>query len=249
MKPHFVKLFAALAFIAVLALVGGVVATQQSAAQTGAQEAYPVDTITVNGAGVASGSPDTATLDVGVETINPDVSAAFTETNDKIEQVIAAVVAAGVAREDIRTSGLSIYSEGGFGPMGPDPSQRSYRVANQVNVTVRDIALIEDVITAAVEAGANNIFGPNFMIADPAALEQDARAEALENARVRAQQIADLLGVDLGEVIIVSEGFSGGFPSFNANAEMAAMGGGGAIIEPGRLTVNVNLEVTFRIAR
>ena len=53
-----------------------------------------------------------------------------------------------------------------------------YRVSNQVNVKIRDIALVGDVLAAVTEAGANSIYGVNFSVADPAALEAEARALA-----------------------------------------------------------------------
>jgi hypothetical protein len=214
--------------------------------------AYPEYTVSVSGTGSASGAPDIAYLELGVERINADVGAAFSEANSTIDAVIAAVVEAGVAREDIRTTNLSVYSES-FGPAMPGDSsggERNYRVSNIVRITVRDISTIEDVINAAVNAGANNVYGLNFGIADTASLEQDARVEAMDNARSRAQQLAELAGAELGEIIVVSEGGSGGFEPRLAAADSAfGLGGGSAnaSVEAGQLSVSVTLNVTFRL--
>src|SRR5690606_543808 len=142
--------------------------------------------ITVTGSGNASGAPDIANLEIGVETSDPSVTVAFEQANTTIEAIINALVEAGVAREDIRTVGLNIFQDRFPMPMEPMTStmgaeavQPVYRVNNQVRVTVRDIANVAAVINAAVEAGANNIYGLNFGIDNRDALENDARADAL----------------------------------------------------------------------
>jgi uncharacterized protein YggE len=211
---------------------------------------YPINTITVTGSGSAAGSPDIANMEIGVETADPDVSAAFNQTNATIQSVIDALVEIGVAREDIRTTGLNIYQDR---PGGPDPmlseASATYRVSNQVRVTIRDISLVSDAINAAVGAGANNIYGLQFGIDNQDALEADARADAISNARERAQQYADLIGAELGDVVVINENFGGGFGAFDVANFSTGFGGGGAPIEPGQLSVSVQVQVTFAINR
>jgi uncharacterized protein YggE len=204
-------------------------------------------TITVTGMGEASGAPDVANLTLGVQIVDADIKAAFAGANAQIEQVIDAIVAVGVAESDIRTSGLNIYQE--QQPMGPESGATTasrYYVSNQVLVTVRDITKVADVINAAVEAGANNLYGLDFSIDDHAALETTAREDAFADAQERATALATLAGVTLGEVQSITEMNNGGF--FPPTADRA-MGGGGAAIQPGQLQVNVQLQVTFGINR
>ncbi len=208
----------------------------------------PSDTITVTGTGSASGTPDIANLDIGVQTVNADVTQAFAQTNQGINAVIEAMTGAGVAREDIRTSGLNIYVQQ---PPSPD-SQGStqYQVSNQVHIIVRDISKVEDVINAAVNAGANNIFGFSLGIADQSALESQARSEAVADARNRAEELAGLIGVELGDVVSVQEN-PGNSPqplAFQSTA-MGSGGTGGAVVETGQLTINLQVEITYRINR
>ncbi len=217
-----------------------------------AQETVQPNTITVTGTGSASGAPDIANLEIGVETTDPDLATAYAETNDRIDTVIAALVEAGVAREDIRTVGLNVYQDRYGGP-NPQMSENGeptpvYIVSNSIRVTVRDIANVPTVLNAAIDAGANNIYGLNFGIEDTDALASDARAAALEDARQKAQELAGLAEVELGSIVSIVE-TSGGFDPYNQYAlESAGMGGGGgATIEPGQLSVNVHLRVTFRI--
>jgi len=233
-------------FFAVLALLA------MAVVPAAAQDTSPDDnTITVVGSGSASGSPDIANVEIGVESRDADVGAAFTATNEKIDAVIQALVDVGVAREDIRTTGLNIYQDNYPRPMengGDLPVE--YVVSNQIRITVRDIDLVADAINAAVGAGANNIYGLNFGIDDREGLEAEARAAAMENARTRAGQLAELVGVELGQVVNINESM-GGFGPFEVSnlADAREMGmGGGAPIEPGQLSVSVQLQVTFRMA-
>lgn len=216
-----------------------------------AQQA-PADTITVVGTGSASGSPDIANTEIGVETFNTDLGTAFSENNATMEAVIDALVEAGVAREDIRTANLSIFvdrSEARSGPASQGASNEPmFRVNNQVRVTIRDTSLIADVLDAAINAGANNIFGLNFGIDNRDSLESDARADAMDDARARAAELASLAGVELGDVVSIVESGSGASPFEVANMSVG-MGGGGAPIEPGQLSVSVTLQVTFAINR
>ena len=200
------------------------------------------NTITVTGTGKATAAPDMATLEIGVEFPNTDISAAYGEVNTTIERIIEAIVALGVAREDIRTTGVNIYSEGVPTPEGQ--MENRFRVGNRVNVTVRDLTLIEDVIDAAVSNGANMIFGLQFGISDTAALESEARTMALDDARERAGQIASNVGVELGDIVNVVEISSGGFPVFDGG-----FGGAASVVEPGQLTVNMQIQVTFQMNR
>ena len=228
------------------------------AVPTMAQEDGPA-TINVTGTGMASGTPDIANLEIGVETEDPDVATAFDKANATIDAIIAAMVEAGVAEEDIRTAGLNVYQDrfpSGPPMMMPETSgvaevEPVYRVNNQVRVTVRDIDIVGDVIGAAVEAGANNIYGLNFGIDDRSALESEARAAAIADAQARASELAELIGAELGDVMVVTEGMSGfgPFDAFNMSVPRLEAIGGGASIEPGQLTVSVQVQVTYAINR
>jgi uncharacterized protein YggE len=122
-------------------------------------------------------------------------------------------------------------------------------VNNQVNVTVRDVAKLGDVLDKTVAAGANNIYGVNFSVDDTSKLEADARAKAIADAKARAENLAKLTGVTLGDVLSVSEVIGGASPIFEGARASVAMGlgGGGAPIQPGELEVNMNVQVTYAI--
>lgn len=204
--------------------------------------------ITVVGQGTAYGQPDQATVIVGVDTFAPTVAEATAQNQATLDDVMAALEAAGIAAEDIQTTNYSLYAEQIYGDRGPE-GIAGYRVSNQVNVKIRDIALVGDVLAAVTEAGANAIYGVNFSVADPAALEAEARAAAMEDARKRAESLAELGGVSLGDIQIISE-------VVGTPVMPLGMGGGGFAMEqaasapgisPGQLSYQVQVQVTYGI--
>lgn len=228
----------------VFALVIGLLAAFAGAA--GAQD-YPPGTLTVDGFGQAFGAPDVAIVQLGVQNSSTDVLEAYNSTNAAVESLIAALMDAGIAEADIQTTGLYMYQDTPYNPMTGEPgTEPIYRVQNSLNVTVRDVQQVGAVINAGVAAGANNIGGISFSIADPAALEQEARSSAIDDARARAEQLASLMGVTLGNPTIIVETNNGGGPIFYDRAQMA-MGGGGAPVQEGQLSVAVQVRVTFSI--
>ncbi len=215
------------------------------------------DTITVIGSGSANGQPDIATIEVAVETFNVNLAEAFAETNSRVQAVIDALVELGLDADDVRTVGFNIYQDrfGGGVPMMemsqpgqmPEPT---YVVSNQLRIIVRDTEIVAEVINTAVEAGANQIYGLNFGIDDRADLESEARADAVADARARAGELASLVGAELGDAIVITEVLDGGYyPRGMFAAEMSMGGGGGAVIQPGQLSVSVQVQVTFSITR
>lgn len=231
-----------------LAACGGALPTQ---AATPGQQAAANGTpggVTVIGQGTSYGQPDQATVIVGVDTFAPTVEEATTQNQATLDSVMAALEAAGIATEDIQTTNYSLYAEQIYGEKGPE-GIAGYRVSNQVNVKIRDISLVGDVLAAVTEAGANAIYGVNFTVADPAALEAEARAKAMEDARKRAESLAELGGVSLGDIVLISEvvgtpvmpmGLGGGGYAM----EQAASAPG---ISPGQLSYQVQVQVTYGI--
>lgn len=213
----------------------------------------PANTITVVGTGNASGTPDNASIQFGVELRSQDLSTVFSDVNAAIDQVINAVVEAGVAPEDVRTVGLNVYQERGMvEPMMSDEGNgqvpTTYIVSNQINVTVRDIDSVPDVIDAAIAAGSNQIYGLEFRISDTDMLESDARSAAIEDANARAAELANLVGATLGNVVSVEEA-QGGFSPYGRDMALGMGGGGGTSIAPGQLQVSLQVRVTYELVR
>jgi uncharacterized protein len=210
--------------------------------------------IIVVGEGSAAVEPDIAVANIGVQVADADVKAASDQAEEIMNAVLAAIQEQGVAEEDIQTAGFSIFADfGPAGPTGEQPQTPLYRVSNNVNATIRTLDQVPNVLDAAIGAGANNIFGVNFSVDDPSQAAAEARAEAIDNAKTKAQDLAELTGLQLGEVASVSEiiGSHGGFYGSSTVSALSqtGLGGGGGPIAPGQLNVTVQLEVTYRVTR
>lgn len=204
-------------------------------------------TITVIGEGRILVDPDIAQVTLGVENFASDVQTAANDTEAIMSNLMTTLNTQGVAEKDIQTSNYSIYTER-YGDPAEINSEVNYRFSNNVTVIVRDLETIEAVLGAAIEAGANSIYGVSFNVAEPAELRKQARAEAVEVAQAKAQELADLNGVTVGEVISISEVVNGAGAFMNSLTLKASEGlGGGGPISPGELQLTVQLQITYAI--
>ncbi|MAU12497.1 MAG: hypothetical protein CL607_21930 [Anaerolineaceae bacterium] len=245
---HFMKkVLRALPIVLVLAFASSLVAAQDSSGNTG--DATQGRTLSVVGIGSASGTPDIAFIQVGIEVQNENVGTAVDEVNQRMNEVITALKDAGIPETDIRTTNFSVNQQQQPRPAGQtasDTAQDIYAVSNIAQVRVANIDDISNIIQLALDSGANRMYGLNFGIEDSAALISQARQNAVANARARAEELASEFGVTLGEPITINEYDSGGNP---VALESASMGGAAPapIISQGQQSVSIRLEVTFEI--
>ncbi len=231
-----------IAGVAFLSVTGGTVAAQTTTIG-------PTNSISVSGFGEVTGTPDVAYVQLGVDVANADISAAVDQANTDVAAVIAALTDAGIAPEDIQTTNFNVYPEDRYDPQtGQSTGERTYRVQNTVQITVRDISKIGEVVQAGLNAGADTVYGLNFGIEDTTALEAEARLKAVEDARARATALAEAFGVTVGEPIVITEVVGGGFiPVAFDRAQSAVGGAGGPSIQPGQLSVSVQITVSFAL--
>lgn len=208
-------------------------------------------TITVVGEGTVKIKPDIAQANIGVEVMEPTVKEASSEAKDVMDAVLQVLKEQDVDEKDIQTSGFSVWTERPYGPEGSAREEVLYHVTNQVAVTIRDLDTVGAVLDAAIEAGANNIYGVTFSLDDPSQVESQAREKAVANAQAKAQELATLNGVEVGDVVSVSEviGGRGGYYAGGVReaALAAGMGGGGGPIAPGELELTLQLEIVYTV--
>lgn len=205
-------------------------------------------TIAVNGRGSIYAEPDVAYLYIGVHTENEDPKAALTANNTQAQEVVAAIKQIGIVDNDIQTSNFNVWPSTQYGPMG-ETLGTVYMVDNTVNVTVRDLTTLGDLLETVVSSGANSINGITFDILDKETLASEARAKAVENAKQQAEDIAEAAGVHLGDLMYVNVYYSGTtYPQYEGK------GGGGAYtselsvpVSAGRLVITAEVNMTYRI--
>ncbi len=166
--------------------------------------------LTVVGTGKVEADPDVVYLTLGVDLKRDDAAAVMADAGRKMESILAALQAAGVAEADIRTASYYLWVEQRYDPQTGQPTGViDYHLTHTVRVTLRDLAKVGTLLSAAVEAGANTVSEVSFSLADPDALATQARQKAIADAQKRAQEMAQAMGVTLGKVLSVSE--SGGY--------------------------------------
>ena len=206
--------------------------------------------ITVIGQGEAQGQPDQAHATVGVEISAATVEEATNQNATVIEQIMTALDEMGIAAADIQTSNYSLWAEQRYDERDGSQDITGYHVSNQVNVTIRNINNVGDVLSAVTNAGANSIYGVSFTVADTAVLEAEAREAAIADARVRAQSLADLAGVELGDIQVITEIIGPSYPMpivGRGGADMAVGEASAPGISPGQLNFSTQIQVTFAI--
>src|SRR5215472_5055787 len=175
-------------------------------------------TIVVVGEGRASARPDLAVTTLGVEILAPTLAGATAEARRALTEVLQALRSAGLEDRDLRTARYSVQLE-------------------RVGVT----------LDQAVAAGANTVSGVSFTVSDPAILRDQARAAAMTDARSRAEQIANLAGVELGSLVQVSEAPGPAVVGPRETTFALVAQGTPMPIEGGELEMSLHLQVTYEI--
>jgi uncharacterized protein YggE len=209
-----------------------------------------INTISVTGFGEANGVPDTAMIQLGVSILGDNVTPAIDESNAVMEAITAALSELGIPAENIQTTNFNVWPDERFSPeTGLLTGERQVRVESTLQIKVAGTDLVGEVIQAALEAGANNIYGLSFSIDDSSALVSEARSAAIDDAKERAAEIAEAMGVELGDALIINESTSS-FPQFSGFAVAeTAIGGGAPPLSPGQTTINAQINITFAISR
>ena len=197
-------------------------------------------TIVVSGEGEVTVQADLARVTVGVETSGADLTQAQAENAGRTQAVLDRLKALGIAERDLETVNYHIapqYERDGNTVTG-------YQVTNLVRATVRDLGRLGEIIDAAVAAGANRVHGITFDVSDREDALRRAREAAVQDARTEAEQLAQAAGVQLGEVVTISE--SGDIVRLGIEARAAAAAPG-TPIEPGQNTVRAVIQVRYAI--
>jgi len=203
-------------------------------------------TIVVTGTGRVSAEPDLADLRLGVSVARPTVVAARADAAETMAAILAAVTAAGVDRRDVRTSLLSVQPRYDYRDNQP-PRLTGYELANMVEVTVRDLSRLGDVVDGTLQAGATSLDGLSFRVADPAPPEREARVRAMAAARARADVLAEAARLAIVGVSDIVEGGLAPPPMPRMKAERMRLAADASTpVEAGSMEISVSVVVTYK---
>ena len=150
----------------------------------------------------------------------------------------------GIAPKDIQTTSVNVQPRYVQAKDGHPTTFNGYRVVNQVRLTVREIKRLGEMLDAAVTLGANQVNGITFDVSNAETLKDEARKQAMVNAKRRAELYATAASAQLGNVLTISENVNGGpHPMSMARSAVA----GAVPIEAGTRTLTVEVHVTYSL--
>jgi uncharacterized protein YggE len=206
-------------------------------------QTVPPSAISVTGEASVSVPPDQAQIDGGVSTEAKTAREASDANNAAMGKVLLALKGAGIDEKDYQTSRLSLQPQYAPNRSGPSPVV-GYRASNRVTIKLRDVTKVASMIDVLVGAGANDIGGINFMVSQASKLLDEAREQAIADARRKAQIYAKAAGVTLGEPIAISEG---GSPTPMFRSKVAGGMAASAPVAQGEETLSVTVSVSWAI--
>ncbi len=206
--------------------------------------------IWVNGEGEAIAIPDIVMIRLGIESRADAVDEAQTQAQQAMDAVMNALKTNGVAESDIQTDYFSVRQVTRWDDRLEEEEITGYRVTNMVTAKVRDVDAAGAVIDAVVSAGGDliRIDDINFTVDDMSAYYETARAEAIADAEAKAEQLARLAGVELGDPVYITESIY--TPYIYRDYAMEAAGALAPVetsISPGELEITANVQMVYDI--
>ena len=213
-------------------------------------------TVNVSGTGSALATPDIAYVDLGVTSDAKTAREALSQNNQQMQSLMTALTAAGIANADIRTQTIQLYPRynNNNPPQPVTPGQTGettneligFTATNTVEITVRKLDSLGQVLDQAVTAGSNQIQGIRFDVTNATLMMDQARETAMGDAIHKAQQLASLAGASLGMVVTVNENSNP--PIFyGAVGGMMAAQAESVPVSPGSQKITVNVQVTWEL--
>jgi uncharacterized protein YggE len=241
------RMFVALALSILIAVL-------LAAAPLGSAQTIPIQPqadsgISVLGQGIVLAQPKVARITLGTEVFDQSLANAQAEAARRMDAVVTRLKAAGIADTDIRTIAFNINPQYDQRDQN-QPVLRGYQVQNLVEVRTTNVGGLGSLLDDAVSSGATRVFGISFESDNMEALKNQARDQAMTNARAKAEQLARDAGVSLGRPTAIDESDTGGVTpvrSTDAAAPLAAVQSVSTPIQPGQLRVSTTVHVVWSI--
>lgn len=225
-------------------------AAEQEAAEE--KENVQVDadeaTLTVTGSGIATVTPDKASIAIGVQTADSSSKTAQDKNSKDVNNVIGALLDYGVEEKDISTRSFDLYANYDY---SKDVSELTgYTATTMLTVKNLDVKDVGELLEKAAEAGVNQVNGISFDYTETEAAYDKALDAAMDRAQEKAEKLAAREGCRLGKILSVSEGDSNGSAAYTgARAyKESATADGGMNVMPGESDVTATVTVTYQLA-
>ena len=214
--------------------------------------------ISVSGEGKVFATPDIAMFMVTIITSEKRIGEAQNNNSSRSNAVVDFLKQNGIEEKDIKTTNYSVQPQYQYGDVirclrypcpQPPPQIVSYEVRHSLQVKVRDLNKVDDLLAGVVNAGGNEVGSVSFTIDDEKKVMAEARKKAIDNAKQKAEVLARDLGVHLKKIVGFSES-GGGYPIYYA--KMAGIGADSATsetpqVQPGEQEIRSNVTITYEL--
>lgn len=213
--------------------------------------ATTTNTVSFNGEGKVVAKPDIGKISLSIVTDALTSKVAQDENSKKSKALSDYLKKQNIDDKDIKTIGYNIYPQYKYPQYGGQPTITGYQVNQSMEIKVRDLDKVSNILDGVVSAGANQVNGLSFEIDNPEALKTEARAKAIADAKKKANELKSQVGISLGKIVNFSEN-TGGYPGpifYDAKLEGRGMGGGGGgpSVPTGENEITVNVSITYQI--
>ena len=205
-----------------------------------------VPAISVSGEATLQFKPDQVELGIAVVTRAPTAQEAAAENATAMNQVSEALKKTLGGKGILRTVGYRVRAVYEYDRQSKRNRFVAFEATNRLSVRSPDVKGVGLLLDAAIKAGANNIDGPNWSLAQPDQAESQAQVAAYKNAKARAEALAQAAGLKLGKVLSIKVG-QGYQPRKATMAFKAAPAPESTPVEAGKITISATVKCKFAL--
>jgi len=214
------------------------------------------NTITVSGEGKIFVKPDVAVVEMSVVTQHKDVKMVQSENDKKMQQVVNFLKESGIEEKDIKTLQYNLQPQYDYSwcrvteyPVYCPPKLVDYILTQSVQVKIRDLSRLGEIVGNLASVGINQISSIDFIIDKESEFQAQARKEAIANAQKKAFSIAEAANVKLGKIVGISESINNIIPRTLDFTKQSVESAAGAPIETGSNEIIVNISLTYELIK
>lgn len=212
-------------------------------------------TFDVSGEGQITTTPDRAEINLGIQTNDTTVQAVQTKGNTVIKKITDDLTGMGIAKDDIKTVNYSLYPT--YNYQTGSQQITGYSLTASLQIKVQDFSKINQVVDTATKDGANQVSNISFTLSDEKKkdVENQAREQAITEAKSKAESLSKLAGMKLGKIVNVMENTAGNNVIYPMAAKELSSAMGGATdgtrsgaptnVEPGSTTFTMNVTLSY----
>lgn len=244
-RKSFKKIYQVLVLVIIVGVLSGTTSTFASGFMGIPERSSRLN---VNGSAVISVAPDTAYISLGVETSDPSAEIASAENAERMAKVLAALKGLGLTEREIATKGYNIYSYTQVLNRGTkeEVNVTTYQVQNKIEIVTKNLEQVGKIVDVAVKAGANQVQGITFDLADKQELQLKALENAIKQAKGKAEVMAAAAGIELGGLVSLNEDYASYAPTYDTMIMRSqALASAETSITPGDVEISAKVSLIF----